>query len=159
MLNRLAVLAVASLVALASCKSEPAAERLSVKPDVSFRVQVEGECSFCRTVPYSPGGRDGGTISIGKPIALPGDIEYLLHIAGEQPAIRFVFAPDAHERIKRVTTDNVGSPAVILVNDVAVSSFEISAPFSDGAEMTNLYPSEAHQLMLDIAGGLAESDQ
>ena len=150
-MNKSNVCALLIVLALNSC-SEPI-QRYAVKEDVTLRMRAGEDCGYCKSVRYSPNGQQTAQIKIGPVIARSGDIKYVERTGSDPAIIRFAYFPSAESRIREVTTDNIGSIAVVMSGDNAVSLSEISEPFSKGSTIDGIPLAEAEYLISNVASG------
>lgn len=119
--------------------------------DMAFRIGSPQPCLACEEVGYRDTGRQGNAPLYlqRRPLLTSADIRDVSlgrdSVTGE-PTLRFIFKPEARERIQRVTADHVGELAAWVVNGKVIYAANIASPFSDAMQVSGM--DEGEQIRL-----------
>ncbi len=125
--------------------------------DMAFRIGSPQPCLACEEVGYRDT-RRRGTVPLylqRRRLLTSADVRDVSlgrdSVAG-QPTLRFIFKPEARERIQRVTADHVGELAAWVVNGKVIYAANIASPFSDAMQVSGMDEGEQIRLYEMLTG-------
>jgi preprotein translocase subunit SecD len=142
-------------IGLASCTNH-STERKSPRENLWIRI-VNNGCTTCKEVTFWHGGNGAPVyLATGGIVASAKDILYIQRNHGDtRYPIIVEFRPEAVDRIKRVTAENVGKQAAWIVDDRVLTMPAIVEPFSAGASIGGQSERESDQVFYKLTVGSA----
>ena len=125
------------------------------RSDLQFRIVESYDCADCQEFPVKMDTGYDIKLKLGATVIDAQDIASIQAEAGKQNVINIYFHPQAKDKVRKVTTENVGQKMAIVAGGRIVITPEISGSFSDSVQL----PVDSRQELVDVYSSVIAQEQ